>query len=114
QLAVAYAAGAAWGLIDGFIVCIVAATAGAILSQLIANIGLIRCRSRLGAGAVTGIAIPALAVGLLAFAFSAIFSPVPPPAVTGPVTVAGCCAAALAWAARVRHRTPAPALAGSA
>jgi amino acid transporter len=114
QLAVAYATGAAWGLIDGFIVCIVAATAGAILSQLIANIGLIRYRSRLGAGAVTGIAIPALAVGLLAFAVYGNFFPVTYPAVTGPVTVAGCCAAALAWAARVRHRTTAPALAGSA
>ena len=36
------------------------------------------------------------------------------PAVTGPVTVAGCCAAGLAWAIWVRHRTAAPALAGSA
>ena len=52
QLAVAYAAGVAWGLIDGFIVCIVAATAGAIVSQLMANIGLILYRDKIGAGAV--------------------------------------------------------------
>ena len=115
QLAVAYAAGATWGLIDGLIVCIVAATAGAIVSQLIANIGLIRYRDRLGAGAVGTIAIPALAVGLLGFAVYGNFFPVTYPAVVGPVTVLGCCAVALAWAFRVRQRpVAAPALVSSA
>jgi amino acid transporter len=116
QLAVAYAAGAAWGLIDGFIVCIVAATAGAILSQLIANIGLIRYRSRLGAGALGTVIIPALAVGLLAFAVYGNFFPVSYPAVVGPLAVIGSCAVALAWTFRVRQRgaVAAPVLAGSA
>ena len=116
QLAVAYAAGAAWGLIDGFIVCIVAATAGAILSQLIANIGLIRYRSRLGAGALGTVVIPALAVGLLAFAVYGNFFPVSYPAVVGPLAVIGSCAVALAWTFRVRQRSAVAAsvLAGSA
>jgi amino acid transporter len=113
QLAVAYAAGAAWGLIDGFIVCIVAATAGAIVSQLIANIGLILYRDRLGAGAVGAIVIPAVAVGLLGFAVYGNFFPVSYPAVVGPLTVAGCCAVALAWTFRVRRRATAPVLADS-
>ncbi len=115
QLAVAFAAGVAWGLIDGFIVCIVAATAGAIVSQLIANIGLIRYRDRLGAGAVGTITIPALAVGLLGFAVYGNFFPVTYPAVVGPAAVLGCCAVALAWAFRVRQRpVAAPALVSSA
>ena len=116
QLGVAYLAGTAWGLIDGFIVCIVAATAGAILSQLIANVGLIRYRKHLNAGAVPTIVIPAVAVGLLVLAVYGNFFPVSYPAVVGPLTVAGCCAAALAWATRVRHRAaaPAPALVTSA
>jgi amino acid transporter len=109
QLAAAYAAGEAWGLIDGFIVCIVAATAGAIVSQLIANIGLIRYRDRLGAGAVGTVVIPALAVALLGFAVYGNFFPVTYPAVVGPVTVLGCCTVALAWAFRVRRRPAAAA-----
>jgi amino acid transporter len=109
ELGVAYAAGAAWGLINGFIVCIVAATAGAIVSQLIANTGLIRYRGHLGAGALSTVGIPAVAVGLLGFAVYGNFFPVTYPAVVGPVTVLVCCAAALAWAARVRRRASAPA-----
>jgi amino acid transporter len=109
ELAVAYAAGAVWGLINGFIVCIVAATAGAILSQLTANIGLIRYRGRLGAGALATVGIPAVAVGLLGFAVYGNFFPVTYPAVVGPVAVLVCCAAALAWAVRVRHRADVPA-----
>jgi amino acid transporter len=108
ELGVAYAAGAVWGLINGFIVCIVAATAGAILSQLIANVGLIRYRSVLGTGALTSVVIPAVAVGLLGFAVYGNFFPVTYPAVAGPVAVLLCCAAALAWALRVRRRSAAP------
>ena len=115
QLAVAYAAGAAWGLIDGFIVCIVAATAGAIVSQLMANIGLILYRDKIGAGAVGTVVIPAMAAGLLAFAVYGNFFPVTYPAVVGPLTVAGSCTVALAWAFRARRRAAAaPVLAASA
>lgn len=88
-----------------------AATAGAIVSQLIANIGLIRYRDRLGAGAAVTTVIPALAARLLGFAVYGNFFPVTYPAVVSPLTVLGCRAVALAWAFRVRQRpvtAPAP------
>jgi hypothetical protein len=86
------------------------------VSQLIANIGLILYRDRIGAGAVGTIVIPAVAAGLLAFAVYGNFFPVTYPAVVGPLTVAGSCVIALAWAFRVRRRSvaAAPVLAGSA
>jgi hypothetical protein len=62
------------------------------------------------------VVIPALAIGLLAFAVYGNFFPVSYPAVVGPLAVIGSCAVALAWTFRVRRRSAvaAPVLAGSA
>ena len=87
------------------------------MSQLIANIGLIRYRSSLGAGAVGTVVIPALAVGLLAFAVYGNFFPVSYPAVVGPLD-RGRIAARWPWPGRPgsaqRSAVAASVLAGSA
>ncbi len=110
ELVAALVAKLVWGELDGFIVCLVGATAGGIVSFIITDIALIVLGRREGnAHIVWMVVIPIVSIGLLALSIYGNFFPVSFPTTIGPIFVICCCIAGYFYAASRRNHIKSPA-----
>ena len=98
ELVFSVVAGLIWGPINGFIVLIVAATAGGLLSHLVANIALMRFSVKHNVfNLVTRALLPAVSIVLIGLAVYGNFFPVTYPAWVGAVFAIVLMAASLVY-----------------
>ena len=99
EVAAAVTARLIWGPIEGFVICIVACTAGAIFSFLITDAALIRLGlARTPIGWLWLVGIPLVSMALLGVAVYGNFFPVQFPTTIGPIAILCCMFAAFVWA----------------
>jgi amino acid transporter len=113
EVVTAVVARALWGATDGFIVCLVGATAGGIFSFIITDVALIVFGRRAQLGKVMWtIVVPVASICLLGVSIYGNFFPITFPASIGAIVALACMILAGLYALSRRGRTPAAGLAG--
>lgn len=105
EVAAAVVARQIWGALEGFVILIVAATAGAVFSFMITDAALIKLGLARGPGARLWLVwIPLVSIALLGVAVYGNFFPIDFPTTIGPIALLSCMIAGFAWAT-LRGRT---------
>lgn len=99
-----------WGLVEGFVICLVGATAGAVFSFLLTNIALMKFGRDHGLGRHFWLTVvPLASTALLGVVVYGNFFPVEFPTTIGPIAVIVCMIAGFGWAiVRRRQAIPPP------
>ncbi len=93
-----------WGAVDGFLVCLVGATAGGVLSFLITDLALIALERRKHLHrALWTIVLPVISIALLGLSIYGNFFPAVFPTTIGPIFVIACMVAGFGYAAMRRR-----------
>jgi amino acid transporter len=112
EVVAAVVARSVWGAIDGFLVCLVGATAGGIFSFVITDVALIALGRREKLKRVVWmVVVPLLSIALLGLSIYGNFFPITFPSTIGPIFVLACMAAGFVYAAvitRDRRRVALP------
>ncbi len=108
ELVCAVVARLTWGAIGGFLVCLVGATAGGVVSFVITDIALIVLgrRERLQRALWT-VVVPVISIALLGVSIYGNFFPAAFPTTIGPIAVLVCMVAGFGYAAARRRRVAA-------
>jgi amino acid transporter len=105
ELAAAVAARQIWGPLEGFVILIVAATAGAVFSFIITDAALIKLGlTRTSSGRLWLVWIPLTSIALLGVAVYGNFFPVEFPTAIGPIALLSCMIGGFLWATVRRRR----------
>jgi amino acid transporter len=104
EVVAAVAARLIWGEVDGFLVCLVGATAGGVFSFVITDVALVVFGQREGLRRpLWTVVVPLASIALLGLSIYGNFFPIAFPPTIGPIFVLACMAAGFVWAMIARR-----------